>query len=112
MKIFYGSSFMNKEELKEAGINYPIKLEYYRTSEEEKETYTKSLSKYGIEVIKTEYLENKVNIENVEVKSITSDEKEIDGILEILKKYQVTPISAENIIEDFQKKQFNTVIKL
>ena len=30
MNIFFGGTFIRKEELKEAGIDYPIKLEYYK----------------------------------------------------------------------------------
>lgn len=106
MKAFYGGSFMKKEELSEVGIYHPIKLEYYRTWENEN-----NLSKYGIEVIKTEYLDNKLNVETAEVKDITDEEKEINGILGLLKEYQVTPITVENIIEDMKKKNMNEKIK-
>ena len=34
MKSFYGGIFMKKENLEEAGIPYPIKLEYYKIIEE------------------------------------------------------------------------------
>ena len=37
MKNFFGSIFINRDKLYEAGINYPIKVEYYKiTNEEEK----------------------------------------------------------------------------
>ena len=103
MKTFYGSSFMKKEELSEAGIFYPIKLEYYRTWENTDMLSEWNSSKYGIEVMKTSYLENKTDVEIVEVKDITGEEKEINEILDLLRKYQVTPITAEHVIEDLIK---------
>ena len=52
MKTFFGSVFIEKEKLDEAGIKYPIKLEYYKQiNEDEISTYQKP--KYGIEIIKT-----------------------------------------------------------
>ena len=37
VKNFFGSIFINRDELKEAGIDYPIKVEYYKiTNEDEK----------------------------------------------------------------------------
>ena len=30
MKTFFGSIFIEKEKLQEAGVKYPIKLEYYK----------------------------------------------------------------------------------
>ena len=30
MKTFFGSIFIEKERLQEAGVEYPIKLEYYK----------------------------------------------------------------------------------
>ena len=30
MKTFFGGKFIEKEKLTEAGIDYPIKLEYYK----------------------------------------------------------------------------------
>ena len=43
MKNFFGSIFINRDKLQEAGINYPIKVEYYRITNDEKEI-TKMLS--------------------------------------------------------------------
>ena len=31
MKYFFGCTFMNREELANIGVKYPIKLEYYKT---------------------------------------------------------------------------------
>ena len=66
LKNFFGSIFINRDELLEAGINYPIKVEYYKiTNEPEKEN--KLL--YGIQVIKTEYKE-KIGVEQNRIEHI------------------------------------------
>ena len=36
VKNFFGSIFINRDELREAGIDYPIKVEYYKIINEEK----------------------------------------------------------------------------
>ena len=73
LKNFFGSIFINRDELLEAGINYPIKVEYYKiTNEPEKEN--KLL--YGIQVIKTEY-KDKIGVEQNRIEHITNDESEI-----------------------------------
>ena len=35
MRTFYGGKFIEKEKLIEAGIHYPIKLEYYKKINED-----------------------------------------------------------------------------
>lgn len=98
MKRFFGGLFIEKEKLEEAGINYPIKLEYYkRINENVNDSHE---YKFGISVVKTEYLENDLNIESKDIKYITNDEIEADKILNIFKKYEVTPINSEEIIAD------------
>ena len=94
MKTFFDGIFINKQKLKEAGIEYPIKLEYFKTLEENDE------EKFGIEVVKTEYLDNKVNIETKEINNITNNIEEADRILEILRKNEVTPIGVEDVLQE------------
>lgn len=79
MRIFRGVSFMSKEVLEKIGINYPIKIEYYKTKNENKE-------EFGIEVIKTEYKENDISVEKVTLDKIINDEKKVDYIIDKLKK--------------------------
>ena len=106
-KIF-GGLFIEKEKLEEAGIYYPIKLEYYKRVNEDEENRINNLAdlkagvyrKFGISVVKTEYMPNGIKVENKDVKYITSDEKQIDEILNIFKKNEVTPISVEDVISD------------
>ena len=40
MRHFYAETFMNQEDLKSVGIEYPVKLEYYKTRRDnESKTY-------------------------------------------------------------------------
>ena len=96
MKTFFDGVFMNKEKLKEEGFECPIKLEYYKTSVEEENVETK----YGIEVIKTEYLDGNMNIETKELKNVTNNLAEENRILTILKNNEVTPIGLEDVIKE------------
>lgn len=99
MKAFFDGIFIPKKDLEEAGINYPIKLEYYKTSENENIE-----AKYGIEIVKTEYLEGNVKIESKEVKNILNNEEEQEKILKLLKDNQVTPIGVEDVLEEILPK--------
>ena len=96
-KKFYGGIFIDRNKLSEAGIDYPIKIEYYKICDN---IENRGTTQYGIEVIKTEYKKDDIKIENKEVKEITKEEDIINKILEKLKINQVTPISAKYIIED------------
>lgn len=101
MKNFFGSIFINRDELLEAGINYPIKVEYYKiTNELEKEN--KLL--YGIQVIKTEY-KDKIGVEQNRIEHITNDESEITKMLSLIKENEVTPIGLEDVIIEIKKLQ-------
>lgn len=93
MKMFFGGTFMDKEALKEEGKNYPIKLEYYKVEEEEKNLF-------GVEIVKTEYKKGKIEVEKEMVEKITDNEKLANRILDCLKEFQVTPIVAKDVIQD------------
>ena len=103
MKNFFGSIFINRDELQEAGINYPIKVEYYKIiNEEEKRKQDKLI--YGIQIIKTEY-RDKIGVEQNKLENITNDEKEITKILSIIKENEVTPIGLEDVILEIKNRQ-------
>lgn len=102
MKIFFGSTFIEKEKLKEAGINYPIKLEYYKIINED-EIIKKQNVKFGIDIIKTKYLGNSIKTDNKMIKYVSNDENKIEEILNIFKENAVTPINALEVISDFSK---------
>ena len=96
MKTFFDSVFMDSKRLKAEDINYPIKLEYYRTIEEEKNVG----AKYGIKIVKKEYIDGNVKVEVSEYKNITSSINETDKILTVLRNNEVTPIGMQEVLED------------
>ena len=103
MKIFFGSTFINNEKLREASVNHPIKLDYYKIINEDEVTkYQKA--KFGIGVEKTEYIEKDIKKENKIINYLSNDEKKVDEILKIFKENEVTPISVADIISDLSAK--------
>ena len=96
-KKFFGGIFINKEKLSSEGIKYPIKIEYYKICDDSE---NKEIIQYGLEVIKTEYKTDNVNVENETVEKITNDEKVIDKILSKLKINEVTPVITKYVLED------------
>jgi len=103
VKSFFGSIFINRDELREAGIDYPIKVEYYKiTNEEEKIKQNRLI--YGIQVIKTEY-RDKIGVEQEKIEHITNDENEITRILGLIKENEVTPICLEDVILEIKNWQ-------
>ncbi len=98
MKTFFGGMFMNKEELRKEGILYPIKLEYYKI----KDLKSKN-DIFGIEVVKTEYINEEIKVEKASIDKLTNDEKIENSILDILKRNEVTPVILEDVIEDLVK---------
>ena len=63
MKVFFNSTFMEQKSLNEAGICHPIKLEYYKIINEDDVT-KREKAKFGINVVKTEYIEDNIKIED------------------------------------------------
>lgn len=102
MKIFFSSIFMQQEKLKEEGINHPIKLEYYKIINEDEIVKSKN-AKFGINVVKTEYKENRTKVENKKIQYLSSDENKIEKILNVFKQNEVTPVIVEDILNDFSK---------
>ena len=105
MNIFFGGTFIKKEDLQEAGIDYPIKLEYYKIINED-EFIKNNKAKYGIKVVKTEYLEENIKKENETIKHLSNSEKKVDEILNTLKQNEVTPIATKDVISDISKSSF------
>lgn len=97
IKKFYGGRFIDRQRLSSEGINYPIKIEYYKVCDN---TENKEIVQYGLEVVKTEYKKENINIENEKVLKITKEEKIINNILDKLKNNEVTPINTRYIVED------------
>ena len=98
MKKFFGGTFIEKEKLKEAGIEHPIKLEYYKIINEDE-----SNNKYGVNIVKTEYIDNDIKVEEKTIEYLSNNEQKVNDILTILKENEVTPICVQDIICDFSK---------
>lgn len=92
MKTFFGGIFINQQELKKEGIEYPIKVEYYKTVDEEE-----GEKSYGIEIIKKEY---RTTEEKVQIDKLTKEENKIEELLKLLRRNEVTTIGAKDVIED------------
>lgn len=105
MRIFFGGTFINNKELEEAEISHPIKLEYYKQINEDEINNINS-KKYGIHIVKTEYIPNNTKIEVKDIKYVTNDEIEEDRILNIFKENQVTIINSEEVISDLFRSKF------
>ena len=105
MKTFFGDIFIETSKLKEEGIEYPIKVEYYKLKDEKNK-------KYGIEIIKKEYKNQNIETEKAEIESLSKDEEKIERMLELLERNEVTPISIGEIIEDFFGKTLAKRIKV
>ena len=103
MKNFFGSIFINRDELAEAGINYPIKVEYYKITDEDRRENKDKLI-YGLQVIKTEY-RDKIGVEQNKIENITNNESEITQILSLVKENEVTPVGLEEVIIEIKKLQ-------
>lgn len=99
MKSFFGGTYIEKEKLAYNNIYYPIRLEYYKINE-----ISENNSIYGIEVVKTEYQDQeKPKVTKETIKGVTTEEKEINILLEKLKIGTVTPLAAIEMIEELSK---------
>lgn len=98
MKSFFGGTYVGKDTLENNNIYYPVRLEYYKTEKVEE-----SKSVYGIEVVKTEYKDNQVNVENKVIDKVTDEEETIDRILEKFKTGEITPAVSEEMLEELLK---------
>lgn len=98
MKTFFGGMFMNKDELRREGILHPIKLEYYKI----KDIKSKN-DIFGVEIVKTEYINEKVKVEKASVDRLTNDENIENRVLDMLKRNEVTPIGLDDVVQDLVK---------
>ena len=102
MKTFFGGIFIEKEKLQAAGIYHPIKLEYYKNINED-EVIKNNKAKFGISIIKTEYINDNIKVEEKHIKYLTNDESQANNILKLFKENEVTPIGAEDVIYEYAK---------
>ena len=99
MRVFYGGIYVERNTLQEAAIEHPIKLEYYKIINKENETY-------GIDIVKTEYKKNNIIIEEKKIKHLSQDESKIEKLLKIFKSFAVTPVTAQDVVDDLLKQSF------
>lgn len=99
MKTFFSSTFIKEETLNEARINHPIKLEYYKIINKE-EIIEKEKARFGIHIVKTEYKKDGTKVENEKMQYVSNDEKQIEEILHVLEKNEVTPIGLKDVLND------------
>ena len=102
MNTFFGSIFIEMEKLKEAGVEYPIKLEYYKNKNQDEFIKGKN-AKYGVKIINTSYLEDDTKVEDKTIKYLSNNEQKVNDILKILKDNEVTPICVQDVIYDFSR---------
>lgn len=93
-RYLYGEILLREELLRKNKIYHNVELEYYKI------TNGNENFKYGIEVVKKEYMDNEIKQENSVVEMLTSSEEKVDKILEKLKNNAVTPTTLEYVIED------------
>ena len=97
LKTFFDGVFVDSNNVQNEN-EYPIKLEYYKTIKTEESVE----AKYGIEVVETEFLKGKVNVESKKIENLVTSSEEIDRILTFLKDNQVTPIGIEDAINEIE----------
>lgn len=102
-KAYYGGTFLNEEELKETAINHRIELEYYTTKNHINKNTKEEYISYGIEIVKKEYKDSKIDIESDNKEYISNNVDKVIQIIETLKKYKVTPIGLNDVLEDLLK---------
>lgn len=95
-KSLFGRTVIDSSDSDEIGEDEKIELEYYETHY----LADKHGRKYGIEVVKKKRRNEKFNIETKIVNNLSSKEKEVDKLLEILMLNKVTPISVDDVISD------------
>lgn len=97
-KTCYGMTYFNENDLKETTINHKIELEYYKT-----ENNTQNEFNYGIEIRKKEYKNNNLTIESNHIQNVSNNSNKVIEIINTLKKYKVTPVGLNDVLEDLLK---------
>ena len=69
------------------------------------EFINKDNAKYGIKIVKTEYIKDDIKTENKEIKHLSDNEEKTNQILEVLKRNEVTPIGVQDIMQDLLQDQ-------
>lgn len=99
MKTFFSSTFVNEELLQQEGICYPIKLEYYKITNEIDPQEEKV--KFGIKVVEKEYKKEGIKVNKQKIEEVSNDEEKIEELLKKLERNEVTPGGLEDVINEF-----------
>lgn len=97
-KMFYGTVKLTNQDAEEIPVCHPIALEYYRTTSPSKNLL--EAENFGVEIVKKEYRNNRIELERKRVENITRDARTADSFIALLKRNQVTPISLEEVVWD------------
>ena len=100
-RAYYGGTFLETEDLQETNINNKIELEYYATKDYNNEEDKKTT--YGIEIIKKEYKNNQIDTESSNIQNVSKNREKVIEIIDTLRKYKVTPIGLNDVLEDLLK---------
>ena len=106
-KSFFGRTVIDSSDSEELNDNEKIELEYYET----RNLAEKEERKYGIEVVKKKDKDEKFNIESKVINNISSEEKVINRLLEILMINKVTPITVDDIIDVMEEEATEDMYK-
>lgn len=99
MKTYYGATFMTATDLAKAKIYHPMKIEYYKISQNKEQ----NCIKYGIQIVKKIYKNKQIETEQEKLLNITPSEEKVEEMLELLKNYQATPINLKDVMEDLTR---------
>lgn len=99
-KVYCGNAFLDGKDLMDNSLKNRIELEYYRTKKKKHYFLKEDTEIYGIEIVKKEYLGNKINVEKEKVDKISNKKTTIDFILNKLREFKVTPISLKDVVHD------------
>ena len=97
-KTCYGMTYFDENDLKETQINHRVELEYYKTNKYEENDF-----KYGIEICKKEYINDNISVETNKIENITNSSDKVIEIINTLKKFKVTPVGLNDVLEDLMK---------
>lgn len=97
-KTCYGTTYFDEKDLKEAQISHRVELEYYKTDKCAEDDF-----KYGIEICKKEYINDDITVETNKIENITNSSDKVIEIINTLKRYKVTPVGLNDVLEDLLK---------
>ena len=97
-KTCYGMTYFDENDLKETKINHRVELEYYKIDKVAEDD-----CKYGIEIQKKEYINDGIKVESNNIENISNSSDKVIEIINTLKKYKVTPVGLNDVLEDLLK---------